>query len=56
VIGGLTYRITDRWHLHASYAWSQVKTHFTGDTDGFVRTSYISFAPQALVISGGYSF
>ncbi len=56
VIGGLTYRITDHWHLHASYGWSQVKTHFTGDTDGFERTSHISFSPQALIVSGGYSF
>jgi outer membrane protein len=54
--GGVTYRISDRWHLHASYGWSQVKTHFTGDTDGFERTSHISFGPQALIISGGYSF
>jgi outer membrane protein len=56
VTGGVTYRISDRWHLHASYSWSQVKTHFTGDTDGFERTSHISFGPQALVVSGGYSF
>jgi outer membrane protein len=56
VTGGVTYRINDRWHLHASYSWSQVKTRFTGDTDGFERTSHISFGPQALVISGGYSF
>jgi outer membrane protein len=56
VTGGLTYRITDRWHLHASYSWSQVKTNLTADTDGFIRTSRISFGPQALVISGGYSF
>lgn len=56
VTGGVTYRITDRWHLHASYSWSQVKTNLTADTDGFIRTSRISFGPQALVISGGYSF
>jgi outer membrane protein len=56
VTGGVTYRISDRWHLHASYGWSQVKTHFTGDTDGFERTSHISFSPQALIVSGGFSF
>ena len=56
VTAGVTYRITDRWHLHASYGWSQVKTHFTGDTDGFVRTSHISFSPAALIVSGGFSF
>jgi outer membrane protein len=56
VTGGVTYRISARWHLHASYSWSQVKTNLTADTDGFIRTSRISFGPQALVISGGYSF
>jgi outer membrane protein len=56
VTGGVTYRISDHWAMHASYGWSQVKTHFTGDTDGFERTSHISFSPQALIVSGGYSF
>ena len=56
VTGGVTYRITDRWHLHASYGWSRVNTRFTGDTDGFERGTHISFAPQALIVSGGYSF
>ncbi len=53
---GLTYRITDRWHLHGSYSFSQVKTHLKADTDGVIRTSNISFAPQVLVVSVGYSF
>jgi outer membrane protein len=53
---GLTYRITDRWHLHGSYSFSRVKTDLTADTDGVIRTSRISFAPQALVVSVGYSF
>jgi outer membrane protein len=56
VTAGLTYRINDRWHLHASYGWSQVRTHFTGDTDGFERSTHISFNPSALIVSGGYSF
>jgi outer membrane protein len=53
---GLTYRISDRFHLHASYSFSQVKTHLSADTDGVIRTSYISFGPQALVVSAGFSF
>jgi outer membrane protein len=53
---GLTYRITDRWHLHGSYGISQVKTNLTADTDGVIRTSRISFGPQALIVSIGYSF
>jgi outer membrane protein len=56
VTGGLTYRITDNWHLHGSYSWSQVKTNLVADTDGVIRTTRISFGPQALVISVGYSF
>lgn len=56
VTAGLTYRINDRWHLHASYGWSQVRTRFTGDTDGVERTTHISFNPSALIVSGGYSF
>jgi outer membrane protein len=56
VTTGLSYRITDRWHLHSSYSWSRVKSNLTADTDGVIRTSRISFGPQALVISIGYSF
>jgi outer membrane protein len=53
---GLNYRIADHWALHGSYSISQVKTHLTADTDGAIRTSRISFGPQALIISIGYSF
>jgi outer membrane protein len=53
---GLNYRITDRWALHGSYSISQVKTNLTADTDGAIRTSRISFGPQALIISIGYAF
>jgi outer membrane protein len=56
VTGGLTYRISDRWHLHGSYSWSRVKTDLTTNTDGVIRTSHINFGPQALVVSVGYSF
>jgi outer membrane protein len=53
---GITYRIADRWAAHASYTISQVKTNLTADTDGIIRTSRVSFGPQVLVISVGYSF
>ena len=56
VTGGVTYRVSDHWAMHESYGWSQVRTRFTGDTDGYVRSTHISFGPQALIISGGYSF
>jgi outer membrane protein len=53
---GVTYRISDRWAAHASYSLSQVKTNLTADTDGVIRTTRISFGPEALVVSVGYSF
>ena len=56
VTGGVTYRISDRWAAHASDSWSQVKTDLSADTNGIIRTTRISFGPQALVVSVGYSF
>jgi outer membrane protein len=53
---GVNYRIAGNWHLYGSYSWSQVKTDLTADTAGVIRTTRISFGPQALVLSVGYSF
>lgn len=53
---GVSYRITDRWHAHMSYSISRVKTDLVADTDGVLRYTHISFGPQALVASVGYSF
>jgi outer membrane protein len=53
---GISYHISDRWAAHASYTISQVKTNLTADTVGIIRTSRISFGPQVLVFSVGYSF
>ncbi|HEX4153186.1 MAG TPA: OmpW family outer membrane protein [Steroidobacteraceae bacterium] len=55
-VAGLTYRLTDRWHLHGSFGFSQIKSHLTTDTDGIIRTSNVSFAPTAIIVSIGYSF
>jgi outer membrane protein len=55
-VAGLTYRISDRWHLHGSYGWSRVDSKLTADTDGVIRSSHLRFGPQALIISIGYSF
>jgi hypothetical protein len=52
----VNYRIAGNWHLYGSYSWSQVKTDLTADTAGVIRTTRISFGPQALVLSVGYSF
>ena len=53
---GLAYHVASNWHLYASYSISQVKTKLKADTAGVIRTSHISFGPQALVVSVGYSF
>jgi outer membrane protein len=53
---GLDYHIANNWHLYASYSASQVKSKLRADTAGVIRTTHISFGPQALVVSVGYSF
>lgn len=53
---GLSYRAAEHWNLYASYSITQVKTKLTANTAGVIRTSHISFGPQALVLSAGYSF
>jgi outer membrane protein len=53
---GLAYHIANNWNLYASYSVSQVKTKLRADTVGIIRTTHISFGPQALVVSVGYSF
>jgi len=53
---GLAYNIAHNWNLYASYSISQVKTKLNADTAGVIRTTHISFGPQALVVAVGYSF
>jgi outer membrane protein len=53
---GINYHFANHWHAYASYSFSRVATDLTADTAGVIRTSHISFAPQALVVSVGYSF
>jgi outer membrane protein len=53
---GLAYNIANHWNLYASYSISQVRTKLNADTAGVIRTTHISFGPQALVVAVGYSF
>jgi outer membrane protein len=53
---GVAYNIAHHWNLYASYSISQVKTKLNADTAGIIRTTHISFRPQALVVAVGYSF
>jgi outer membrane protein len=53
---GVAYNIANSWNLYASYSVSRVKTKLDADTAGVIRTTHISFGPQALVVAIGYSF
>jgi outer membrane protein len=53
---GLSYRLDRRWSFYASYSFSEVQTNSTADTAGVYRTSHVSFAPGALIVSAGFSF
>ena len=53
---GLAYHVANHWNVYASYSVSQVKTKLKADTAGVIRTTHISFGPQALILSVGYSF
>jgi hypothetical protein len=53
---GADYHISGNWHAYASYSISRIKTNLVADTAGVIRTTHISFGPQALIVSVGYSF
>ena len=53
---GLSYEITDRWHVYASYSVAQVNSKLKANTAGIIRTSEVHFWPNTLVISAGWSF
>jgi outer membrane protein len=53
---GLAYNYTNNWKFYASYSASEVKTKLRADTAGVIRTTHISFGPQAVIFSVGYSF
>jgi outer membrane protein len=53
---GLSYEVSERWHVFASYSIARVNTKLTADTAGILRTSNIHFWPNTLVVSAGYSF
>jgi len=53
---GLMYRIDRRWSVYASYSFSEVQTNLVADTAGVIRTTHVSFGPQALIVAAGFSF
>jgi outer membrane protein len=53
---GVGYHVSGPWHVYASYSIAQVKSDMTANTAGVVRTTNISYGPQTLIFSLGYSF
>jgi len=53
---GVGYHVSGPWHVYASYNVARVKSDLTANTAGIERTTNISFGPQVLIVSVGYSF
>jgi outer membrane protein len=53
---GFTYKLADHWEFDSSYSIARVKTRLTANTEGVIRTTDISFGPQALIVAIGYMF
>lgn len=53
---GVSYRFSHRWSAYLSYSFSEVQTNLAADTAGTIRTTHVSFAPQALIVAAGFSF
>jgi outer membrane protein len=53
---GMAFNFSPHWHLYTSYSIARVDSDLKADTAGVIRTTHIWFGPQALVVSGGYSF
>jgi outer membrane protein len=53
---GFTYKLAQNWQFDASYSIARVDTRLSADTGGVIRTTNISFGPQAAIIAIGYMF
>jgi outer membrane protein W len=53
---GLNFALPDHVGLTISYSAARVTTHLSAITGDVVRTSFISFNPQTLVLAATYSF
>jgi outer membrane protein len=56
VTAGIRWHIKDRWSAYASYDYAYVKSDYTGNTAGVIRTTTVRFNPTTLVVSVGYAF
>lgn len=53
---GVSGHIGGHWNAYVSYSIARVETDLTANTEGVIRTTHISFGPQAVVLAVGYSF
>jgi outer membrane protein len=53
---GVRFRLPHSFSAYVSYSFSRVRTHLQANTLGEIRTTDVSFGPEALVASVGYSF
>jgi len=53
---GVYYRVWHTWHVVGSFSASQVTSTLETNTAGVVRRTNVSFNPQVIVLSVGYSF
>ena len=53
---GVRVRIAHSFSAYLSYSFSRVHTHLQANTLGEIRTTNVSFGPEALVAAVGYSF
>jgi outer membrane protein len=56
VTAGIRWHIKDRWSAYASYDYAYVKSDYTGNTAGVIRTTTVRFNPTTLVVAVGYAF
>jgi len=54
--GGLVFNLGHGFEATASYSFARVKSNFTSDTAGIIRTTSIDFRPTTWVVALGYNF
>ena len=53
---GFKLTFDPHWHAIASYSYANIRSDYTSNTDGIIRTTNIKFNPAAFVVAAGYSF
>jgi outer membrane protein len=53
---GISFSLPDNFGVLLSYSAARVATHLSTITGDVVRTSYLSFNPQTVVLAASYSF